>query len=524
MQPLIAVQRGGGDALGFTEGRIGVIGAAGGPMVVGSVIEVFAVMLPQLCEGVYGLDGGGGEAGVHIIDGLLAVRGAVFGGGVLGERDLIVQGGDQGIDLCLALDLGGKFIDQGYIGLGILLAEGIELVGGVAVDIKALQLLSLAVVGGGEFDLGIGVDGCDGLIGDVVTLLARDDLLVSDAVTCLQGAVGADHALAQRVGIGIPQADLACKLARKEAGEREFREFGEASFLVLGVGGAEKEEQTDEEADGHDGDEKQDLKPVGGFVEFIVHLNFVLLQLKLEVHKGIVAVTRQREGGQQQQQYGDDHADGLEGAGGDSRLGRKLLNGGNDRGAGHRCDGEEEDVILQKHGGIGVAEGHAVGIEDAEEGFAEACHVAEFEDQEADEDHGKGTDRPQDADGQDGILLGLDHILFQHQEEEEIEPPKDEVPVGAVPNAGQGPNGEHIEDMAGNRDAVAPQGDINIVTEEGGQRDVPSSPKIGDRVGYVGVVEVFLIMEAHHKPHADGHIGVGGEIQINLEHVAEAAQ
>ena len=53
---------------------------------------------------------------------------------------------------------------------------------------------------------------------------------------------------------------------------------------------------------------------------------------------------------------------------------------------------------------------------------------------------------------------------------------------------------------------------------------MPAPPEIGDGGSQVGVVEVLFIPEAHHQPHADGHVGVGGEVQIDLEGVGQAPQ
>lgn len=53
---------------------------------------------------------------------------------------------------------------------------------------------------------------------------------------------------------------------------------------------------------------------------------------------------------------------------------------------------------------------------------------------------------------------------------------------------------------------------------------MPAPPEVGDGIGHVGVVKVLLIMEAAHQAHADGHIRIGGEVQIDLQHIGQAAQ
>ena len=52
---------------------------------------------------------------------------------------------------------------------------------------------------------------------------------------------------------------------------------------------------------------------------------------------------------------------------------------------------------------------------------------------------------------------------------------------------------------------------------------MPAPPEIGDGIGGVRIVEVLLIVEAAHKTHADRHIGVGREVQIDLEHEGDRA-
>ena len=123
-----------------------------------------------------------------------------------------------------------------------------------------------------------------------------------------------------------------------------------------------------------------------------------------------------------------------------------------------------------------------------------------------------------------GVLLGLDKILFNYQEYEEIKSPEDEIPIRPVPDARQRPYHEHIENMSGNGHAIAAKRNIHVVAEEGGEGYVPSSPKIRYRVGNIGVIEVFFVVEAYHKTHTDSHIGISREIKVDLEHITERAQ
>ena len=114
--------------------------------------------------------------------------------------------------------------------------------------------------------------------------------------------------------------------------------------------------------------------------------------------------------------------------------------------------------------------------------------------------------------------------LLQGQEDEIVQAPQDKVPAGAVPHAGQKPHHQQVECLAGFSLPVAAQGDVHIVPEKAGQAHVPAPPEIGDGIGQIGVVEILFIAEAHHQAHADGHIRIGGKVQINLQGVGKAAQ
>ena len=93
-----------------------------------------------------------------------------------------------------------------------------------------------------------------------------------------------------------------------------------------------------------------------------------------------------------------------------------------------------------------------------------------------------------------------------------------------MPEAGQRPDGEQIQEEASGRYAVTAERDIDIVPEEAAQRDVPATPEIPYGNGDVWIVEVFRIVEADHPTEAERHVGVGREIEIELQHVAERTE
>lgn len=46
---------------------------------------------------------------------------------------------------------------------------------------------------------------------------------------------------------------------------------------------------------------------------------------------------------------------------------------------------------------------------------------------------------------------------------------------------------------------------------------MPAAPELGDGLGDVGVVEVLGELEAQHPAQADGHLGITGKVEIDLE-------
>ena len=53
---------------------------------------------------------------------------------------------------------------------------------------------------------------------------------------------------------------------------------------------------------------------------------------------------------------------------------------------------------------------------------------------------------------------------------------------------------------------------------------MPSAPVICYGIGDIGIVEVFFVVEANHKSHADRHIGICGEVKVDLQHIAKATE
>ena len=71
-------------------------------------------------------------------------------------------------------------------------------------------------------------------------------------------------------------------------------------------------------------------------------------------------------------------------------------------------------------------------------------------------------------------------VLFDDKQHEIVKAPADKVPVRTMPDAGQRPDGQHVQHLAPGTAAVAAQRDINVIPEPAGKADVPPPPEFGN--------------------------------------------
>ena len=96
---------------------------------------------------------------------------------------------------------------------------------------------------------------------------------------------------------------------------------------------------------------------------------------------------------------------------------------------------------------------------------------------------------------------------FGEQEKEIKQTPAEEGPVCPVPESGEKPDDQQIEDHSRERvHTAAAEGDVNIIPEPGGKGYMPSPPEVGDAVGNVWEIEVFREMEPEHFSQTDRHV------------------
>ena len=114
--------------------------------------------------------------------------------------------------------------------------------------------------------------------------------------------------------------------------------------------------------------------------------------------------------------------------------------------------------------------------------------------------------------------------LFDKEQEEIIKSPDNEIPVGAVPEAGQQPDDKKVEIGAPGAGAVPAQRDVYILAEPGGERDMPAPPELGDAFGDIGVIEVFKKVKAENTAQSDSHVRVSRKVKVNLKGICGNAK
>ena len=64
---------------------------------------------------------------------------------------------------------------------------------------------------------------------------------------------------------------------------------------------------------------------------------------------------------------------------------------------------------------------------------------------------------------------------------------------------------------------VATQRDIHIIPEPTAEAHVPATPELCDAGGQIGIIEILQEPETQNPAQADGHVGITGEVKINLQ-------
>ena len=86
-----------------------------------------------------------------------------------------------------------------------------------------------------------------------------------------------------------------------------------------------------------------------------------------------------------------------------------------------------------------------------------------------------------------------------------------------MPQTRQPPYNDEVQDLPGQSAPVAAQRNIHIFPEPGTQRNMPPPPVFGNAAAQVRVIKVFQELKAQHFSQPNGHIGVTGKVEVNLE-------
>ena len=104
-------------------------------------------------------------------------------------------------------------------------------------------------------------------------------------------------------------------------------------------------------------------------------------------------------------------------------------------------------------------------------------------------------------------------IFLQRHKNTEQHSPEDEVPTGTMPHPSEEP---HHQDVDGLMTTVTSHRDIDIVSEETTQGNMPSSPEFRDGLAAVWMVEVLVESESQASSKTDCHVGIAREVEIDL--------
>ena len=99
--------------------------------------------------------------------------------------------------------------------------------------------------------------------------------------------------------------------------------------------------------------------------------------------------------------------------------------------------------------------------------------------------------------------------------------PDDKVPRRAVPESAQHHGNHQVAVGLCCAAAISAQGNIEVIPEPGGQTNMPSSPEFSDVGGEIGEREIAGQVVAQESGGGDGHVGVAGEVAVDLHGVED---
>ena len=109
----------------------------------------------------------------------------------------------------------------------------------------------------------------------------------------------------------------------------------------------------------------------------------------------------------------------------------------------------------------------------------------------------------------------------EHARQPVQQSPEQEQPARAVPQAARQEHDHQVDAGAHCAFAAAAQREIDVVRQEARERHVPALPELADVQALVRRIEVERQLDVEHQRHARGHVAVAGEVEVQLEGVAQ---
>ena len=114
--------------------------------------------------------------------------------------------------------------------------------------------------------------------------------------------------------------------------------------------------------------------------------------------------------------------------------------------------------------------------------------------------------------------------MIDDQVETVQQPPENKGPCRTMPQATQY-HGRHQVKVTPTRSLhVATERNIEIVTQETGQGDVPTTPEINDRTCLIRRIEINRQTDTEHAGQTERHVAIARKIEIDLEGIGNRAE
>src|SRR5206468_10996342 len=99
--------------------------------------------------------------------------------------------------------------------------------------------------------------------------------------------------------------------------------------------------------------------------------------------------------------------------------------------------------------------------------------------------------------------------------------PANEIPARPIPQAAPRHRQHEIAIRRRRAAAVPAQGNVKLIAQPTGERDVPAAPELADARSQIRPPKVHRKMKSEQLRHPDRHVSVAGEIEVDLKTESE---